>query len=128
MTDSVLVSGNDEFLEPYRYGQASVGPALEQIAKLTSDNPEQQARVRDLQLLVSAQAAHWHTVLRDRDDKGFEAAQLVIKTGTGKRGMDNLRALARAMTDEELRLLRSRLRNGRMRRRQMPHRDARDGT
>lgn len=103
-----VLTGNGEFLEPYRYGEAAMRPALEQVAQLTVDNPEQQSRVRDLQLLVATQAEHWRGILRERDDEGFEAAQALVTAGTSKRGMDNLRALGRAMAEDELRLLRSR--------------------
>jgi methyl-accepting chemotaxis protein len=103
-----VLTGDEVFLEPFRAGEAAVRPALEKVADLTSDNPEQQARVRDLQLEIARQAELWRSLLGERDGKGFEAAQTTIKSGASKRGMDRLRGIANSMSEEELRLLRQR--------------------
>lgn len=43
-----LVTGDEDFLEPYRQGTSASLAALEELQELTSDNPEQVGRWKDL--------------------------------------------------------------------------------
>ena len=43
-----LLTGNTQFLEPYEQGLQDVGPMIDQLAELTSDNPEQVRNIAGL--------------------------------------------------------------------------------
>jgi methyl-accepting chemotaxis protein len=103
-----VMTDNDEFLEAYRIGQAAMPPALEKLGHLIADNEAQTQRLRELQTQSATLLERWQYLLRERDDKGFEAARSTFNSGTTKRHMDKLRAQVRNMTEVEFQLLRAR--------------------
>ena len=100
-----LITGREEYLEPYRTGTATLGPALDRVQELTRDNPGQQRQlsemrqVLDERLAILARAIEAH---RRGDESEIRA---LLATGRGKQLMDRGRALLSEMNDEETRLL-----------------------
>ena len=103
-----LVTGEDEFLEPYDLGIEQYQSALATLVELTSDNPPQVERWQDLQ----ARAADWQaevTVpgieLRRAVEAGEATTADVIAfetSGLGKQHFDGMRAVfAEAIAIEE---------------------------
>jgi methyl-accepting chemotaxis protein len=99
-----LLTGDDSFLEPYQAGLRDFDAAILNVTRLTADNPDQQARLRTLTeaakkiLDISAQA------IALRRSSGLEAALPLLKDGTPKQLMDNIRELLRQMDDDEAQL------------------------
>lgn len=103
-----LLSGDDEFLEAYRAGQAALPPAIDKLSRLIADNDAQTQRLREIQTHTATLLERWQALLRERDDKGFEAARATFSTRLTKRSMDKVRALVKSMSEVEFGLLRSR--------------------
>jgi methyl-accepting chemotaxis protein len=103
-----IITGRDEYLEPYENAQRDIGPMLKTLRELTADNPNQQRRLDMLQPLLDQR----FTVLREgvatRRDKGLEGAANVVLSGNGKRVMDSIRGVIGEMIAEEKSLLKVR--------------------
>jgi methyl-accepting chemotaxis protein len=103
-----VLSGDAEFLTAFRRGEADLGPAIEDLLRLTRDNAEQQARLRELRTLVNGQNDRFRSVIRSYDERGFEVARSVIASGANRQNLESIRELMRAISAEEQRLLRER--------------------
>lgn len=103
-----LLSGGDEkFLDPQKAGKAHYAETYAAVRSLTSDNPVQQKRLSDLDALVQA----WQTkivaqeIALMKDPATKEQGQQLETSGAGKQYMDGVRAKAKEISDEEIRLL-----------------------
>ena len=85
-----VITGREEFLEPYHSGLQRVNHALSEVRRLTKDNPEQQRRLDALEPLVAERLA----ILKEgieRRDQAFSSAQAFVASGTGKQLQDRIR-------------------------------------
>ena len=96
-----LLTNNDRYLEPYNAALAAVRQRLEDIARLTSDSPAQQARLPRLRLLIDSKLADLSETIELRRTRGFDAALAVVVSGRGKADMDAIRAQIAAMDLDE---------------------------
>jgi methyl-accepting chemotaxis protein len=103
-----IITGKEDFLEPYRAALGSVDGTLHDLRELTADNPRQQRRLAALEPVVASVLAWTKESVEARREKGFEAAMQRVASGTGKRMMDDIRQRVREMKDEEDRLLEER--------------------
>jgi methyl-accepting chemotaxis protein len=103
-----VITGQDRYLEPYRNAAAAAGQNLENLRRLTADNPVQQRRLDALAPLVASKFAELQETIALRRDKGFEAAAKMVLTDRGKEAMDQIRQLSGEMKEEENRLLKER--------------------
>jgi methyl-accepting chemotaxis protein len=103
-----LITGDEMYLEPYQRGIGSVGKLMTELRQLTVDNPSQQRLLDETEPLVATKLAALKRALEARRSGGFEAAQKVIVTGTGKKIMDDLRQVLAKMEHEERELLKRR--------------------
>ena len=100
-----IITGQDSHLALYREAVSKIDVTLASIARLTADNPRQQAAVAQLQAPVDDRVAALAEAVALRRTKGFEAAQAVIVTNRGTRAMSTVRGLLHGMQAEEDRLL-----------------------
>ncbi|MDR3517887.1 MAG: CHASE3 domain-containing protein [Azospirillaceae bacterium] len=90
-----LVSGKDNFLEPYRGGRAQFENAWNKIKQATSDNATQQARLDTLKTFVTT----WQTTIAEQEiammgnPATIEQARALEASGAGKESMDKFRNL-----------------------------------
>jgi signal transduction histidine kinase len=98
-----LLTGDDTYLAPYREGQRNVLPALADVARLTRDNPRQQAELASLRGLVTGKLAELARTIAARRASGDPAAAIaIVRTGRGQALMDQIRtSIARIETEEE---------------------------
>jgi PAS domain S-box-containing protein len=102
-----IITGEPRYLDPYNAATATVDGKLQRLKQLTADNPRQQARLSTLERRVRDEL----DVLRQNiavETSGLEAARRAVKTGTGKKAMDAIRAQADEMRQEEQELLHAR--------------------
>lgn len=102
-----LVTGKDEFLEPYNGGKITHKTKLQELQNKTADNPTQVQRWRD----IEQRAAAWQASITDpgmklrRDvDNGTATTQDVINfetSGEGKRHFDGMRTVLTAAIGTE---------------------------
>jgi len=100
-----LLSGLESYLEPYTKAQQELPGELAHLQTLTSDNPSQQERIKDLRATVERRmlVLQKAIVMRRRTSPDLSAPLLV--GGPGKIEMDHVRAICDAMEAEEDRLL-----------------------
>lgn len=103
-----LLTGNEDYLEPYLAAIGVVDKTIADLRGLTSDNPRQQARIAEAVPLVQAKLAELKRTIDLRRGQGFEAALRVVETNEGKKSMDDLRKVVAAMDQEERDLLKER--------------------
>ena len=109
-----MVTGKDQFLEPYSAGQKAYRSHLDTLSSLTSDNARQVERWND----IRRTAASWETdlaqkgiALRREISSGqatFEQLSSFVETGGGKEMFDRIRSLFGAAVAEEEQLLQAR--------------------
>ncbi len=104
-----IITGRDEYLEPYQTALGSLGSDLDGLAAATADNPVQRASMSRLRQLVGERLRHLRTgiELRRRGD-ARDAADYILQ-GAGKAAMDAARSQVADMRTEETRLLDIRL-------------------
>jgi signal transduction histidine kinase len=98
-----LLTGREDYLEPYERARRLYPPALRDLRALTADNPRQQAHIERFRRLADEKMA----LLSRSPDLRADAERLrvSIEGGAGKLLMDQLRAEAEAMNGIERDLL-----------------------
>ena len=97
------------YLAPFITGRPSLDSSLARIRQLTRDNPTQQARLDTITALARASLAFMDTTVEVRRSLGLDSAIARIETGRGRALMDDIRRIEQAISDEETRLLATRL-------------------
>jgi methyl-accepting chemotaxis protein len=103
-----IITGEDSYVEPLRSAASTANAAIDEIARLTLDNPLQHGRVEPLRRLVTEELDYLAHKAKLRTDKGFEAAADEVRTGTTRKMSEHIRTAVREMKDEEHRLLAAR--------------------
>lgn len=78
--------------------------AVSALARLTRDNPNQQANLTELSRHIDAKLGELEQIIELRRTKGAAAALAVVMTDRGKAEMDAIRAQFALMQQEEARL------------------------
>ncbi|HUQ08711.1 MAG TPA: CHASE3 domain-containing protein [Steroidobacteraceae bacterium] len=100
-----IITGDAEYLEPFRSGVTEVETQRLRLAELVNDNPAQSARVQTLASLITARVRVLEEGMEARQARDFSAAQEVVIAGHGKKAMDDIRAMIAAITATEEKLL-----------------------
>ena len=100
-----VLTGEDSYLEPYNSATGDIGKKIEAVASLTRDNPEQQKSIQQLRELSRDKLYELGETIKLRRETGMEAALAVIRSGRGKRTMDEIRALVKEIESSESGLL-----------------------
>ncbi len=102
-----LLSGNEQFLAPYREGRVNFAARWEEARRPTSDNPRQQQRLDTIKQLSD----DWHSRVADRaihlmaNPATQQQARQIEISAAGKEVFDRLRAQIRDVVGEENRLM-----------------------
>ncbi|WP_189329875.1 methyl-accepting chemotaxis protein [Actinoplanes ianthinogenes] len=100
-----LITGTDDYLQPYTDAKNNVTGTIDAVATLTADNPRQQERIGKLRPLVTAKFTEMQDTIDLRGSAGFAAARAVVLQNKGKAVMDQIRTLVAEMDQEERSLL-----------------------
>jgi methyl-accepting chemotaxis protein len=100
-----IISGDEGFLEPYTSALVQIPALVNDLRKLTADNPHQQQRLALLSPLIDAKITQFKERVDLRRNQGLEAAAKLVTTGVSKRTMDQIRALIGEADQEEGNLL-----------------------
>ncbi|WP_392532180.1 response regulator [Nostoc sp. C117] len=103
-----IITGEQRYLEPYNAAIQALNQKINELQRLTSDNPNQQNRIDILQPLLTERMTVMKDVINLRQSKGLEAAQQAVLTDRGKQLMDQIQKLIQAMKNEENLLLKQR--------------------
>jgi PAS domain S-box-containing protein len=103
-----LITGKEEYLEPYRSGVEQIPILFSALRKLTSDNPEQQRRWPDLERQIDIKLAVLKRSVEVRQTQGFDAARGIVETNVGLQSMRAIDELLDAAVATETNLLKER--------------------
>ncbi len=104
-----LITGGDKYWQTYQVAKARLPQLVDNLKRLTSDNPHQQAHVAALKNLVQQRLDRLQHNADVRRNEGYEAAQRIVGTDQGHFLMDSIRGLVESMTEEESALLKTRM-------------------
>jgi methyl-accepting chemotaxis protein len=100
-----LLTGEEAYLEPYNIAVSRVDAAIDDVRKLTADNPAQQQRIITLKAKIAEKNGELDETITTFKTKGHEAAVRIVLTNKGKKAMDEIRAIIVTMTAEEQALM-----------------------
>ncbi len=100
-----VITGQDPYLEPYRNAVDAVGQQMAELSHSLGDAPGQQQRFRELQESVASKLAIAKRNVESRQNQGFEAAASQVKTGNGRKEMDEIRAMVVDITSYQDKLM-----------------------
>ena len=104
-----LLTGRENYLDPYNMAVREVGPRLDTLQRLTIDNPAQQDRIGGLRQRIGAKLAELKRTIDLRENQGQAAALAEVQTDRGRQDMDAIRDQISAMEHEEIDLRAKRL-------------------
>jgi methyl-accepting chemotaxis protein len=96
-----IITGDEDFLEPYRNGLDSVHVQIGELQRMIADNKLQTSRLEEVKVIIEAKLLGLDRNIQLRRTRGFDAAS----AGVEKKYMDEIRVLLGIMTSEEDRLL-----------------------
>ena len=100
-----VITGDEQYLQPYRVAAAAVGQSIEELRQLTLDSPQQQRRLDSLKPLVAQEVLLFQQAIDARSTAGTEAAVEAIRKLEDRRGMDAIRRVIQDTQAEEWQLL-----------------------
>jgi signal transduction histidine kinase/CHASE3 domain sensor protein/CheY-like chemotaxis protein len=103
-----VLSGKEDFLEPYHNAEQEVKKNITELRRLVSENPTQKQRIADLENLVNEKITVSRLYVESYKTQGRETAADLVAAGQGKAVMDKIRAKVSEMTSEEVSTLRER--------------------
>ncbi|MEH2273573.1 MAG: response regulator [Nostoc sp.] len=103
-----VITGRHNYLEPYNAAINVLDQKVNELQRLTEDNPNQQRRLDILQPLIAKKLAELKETIDLRQNQSFEASQNVVLTDQGKQLMSEIRKVILAMENEENVLLKQR--------------------
>ena len=103
------LTGEESYLEPYQTALGKIDPTIQEVRKLTGDNPRQQRRLDALEPLVKNRLTVAKENIDVRRTKGLDAVVQFTKTGGGKALMDEIHKVVGEMQNEESALLKQRV-------------------
>ncbi len=100
-----LLTGREEYLEPYNNGTRSVDQYVQDVRRLTSDNPNQQTRINALQPLIAEKLSELAETIQYRRQQNEKEALDIVLTNRGRQYMVDIRRIIADMDNEEIALL-----------------------
>lgn len=104
-TRGFVITGDASYLRPYETATNVITEIVADLRSLTSDNPNQQRRMDELEPLIEAKLNRLQENIDTRQRSGFEAAVEQVSTGIGQEYMVEIRSVMTAMEQEENDLL-----------------------
>jgi PAS domain S-box-containing protein len=103
-----LLTGREDYLEPYRRGAQASRTALGRLRRLTEDNPAQRDPMNTLERLRAAKVGELQETIDVRGRDGAAAAAAIVATDRGRRLMDSIRSTIGQVNQREEQLLATR--------------------
>jgi signal transduction histidine kinase/CheY-like chemotaxis protein len=103
-----LLTGKDEYLNPYRTGSAQLASEMDALAKSVADNPAQRRALEQLRPAVGSKMNELAGSVALARSGQTEAAITRVRSGIGQAHMNRVREVIATMAQEEEQLLASR--------------------
>lgn len=98
-----VITGQEEFLQPYRAALLTLKPRLERLRALTAQRVELQRQMIALASLLKVVQGDMVRLVDVRRREGFAEAQQILASGAQREGMDQLRQLTVELDELEQR-------------------------
>ncbi|AFZ32289.1 diguanylate cyclase with PAS/PAC and GAF sensors [Gloeocapsa sp. PCC 7428] len=105
-----VITGQDNYLEPYNAATASVTQQLEELRYLIGSDPKYQQHLKKLESLIQQRIAVSQYVIDTRKKFDFETAKKFMLLGRGKRLMNEIRQTIHEFEQQENAILQQRSR------------------
>ena len=96
-----IITGSDEFLDTYNESRLVAQQAVQELRRLTADNPARQQQIDELEQQVARRLDIAHELIEVRRTRGFKAAQESLALSVGKVVMDQIRLVLNNIKAEE---------------------------
>src|SRR4030042_2474039 len=96
-----IITGTEDYLEPYDKGLAELSNDMNDFRQLTSDNPKQQQQIIKLESMIKEELDLLDESIETRRNSGFDDAIELVKTDLGKQTMDKIRVFISDIEDGE---------------------------
>jgi len=96
-----VITGQEEFLAPWRQALARLPAATRRLESLTAGDPMQRGRARSLDNAIRSYATSYATPLIETARANPRAGRSIVATAEGKRRVDAARALFAVLQDTE---------------------------
>lgn len=96
-----LLSEDAEFLIPYSAARVEIQPNLSRLRELVADHPAQRVRVDQLAAAVDRKLGELSMTIALVGNGRLRQAVEVLRAGSGRRAMDEIRLIARAIQADE---------------------------
>jgi signal transduction histidine kinase len=100
-----LVTGDESYLKSYRTVVERMPEYLRYLRGLTSEGPEQQARVATLEQLIASQLGAEEGAITQREKHGYEAVRHLALSGAAKNELQEIHRLMAELDSAEQRAL-----------------------
>ncbi|MGE5523135.1 MAG: CHASE3 domain-containing protein [Rhodospirillaceae bacterium] len=100
-----LITGQKRYLEPFNRAGGRIDAGFAELGRLTREDAAQQRALVRLRDVVSAKRVELKNTLDVFDARGFDDARTLMLSDTGKRLMDEIRALIEEIDADEARRL-----------------------
>jgi signal transduction histidine kinase len=103
-----VITGDARYLTPYQKSRAEVASLIDELQRLTADNPRQQHRLLRLETLVVRKFGVMEQTVALRESGDHAGAVQLVRSGRGLAAMDSVRQLVHSIDAEETGLLAAR--------------------
>jgi PAS domain S-box-containing protein len=100
-----VLSGNEDYLQPYRRALERTAVQIQELQQLTSDSPHQQVGISKLEPLAQQRLRLLAGTIELRSSGGLNAAAEAVTGGQGKLVMDQVNSIIDGMRKDEQSLL-----------------------
>lgn len=100
-----LLSGDPAYLAPYTQATQDLPQEFQQLSTLADGNPGEQAQISKMRALIEQRLQTLQAGIDQRGSRKAATAAPAIRSGTGKAEMDQLKAMANSMQEQERSLL-----------------------
>ena len=96
-----ILTGSEQYLAPYRAAERNMSQDLDELRRLTADNPRQRMWIEHLATLIPQQFDEMKKTIELRNTEGLEAASQVVLTDRGARAMADISKVMHRMIESE---------------------------
>ncbi|MGH8264924.1 MAG: CHASE3 domain-containing protein [Steroidobacterales bacterium] len=100
-----VLTGDEQYLRPYNSSVPKIGPTLDHLREVYSDNPKALIRIGDLRTLTSKKLGELEATVALFRAQGAARAIQLVRTDVGEQVMDDIRATVGTLQSEETREL-----------------------
>jgi len=99
-----LLTGDDKYLSSYTRAVAEIGPLIDDLERMTADNPTQQKNIANLRGVTHEKLSEMAQTVDVYRSGDLAQAESIVESGEGLVAMDKIRLVLAQMRSEETQL------------------------